>query len=125
MIDVKQTLNDSEEKMEMAALYLEEELNRIRAGRANVAILDCVRVESYGCFVNLFGDCDGLCHVSRLDWERVNHPQDVVKVGQKLKVIVTEIDEKGRVNVSHKEFVEKKPKEKKVESAPLTTEESK
>ncbi len=84
-----------------------------------------VRVESYGCFVNLFGDCDGLCHVSRLDWERVNHPQDVVKVGQKLKVIVTEIDEKGRVNVSHKEFVEKKPKEKKVESAPLTTEESK
>ena len=53
MIDVKQTLKDSEEKMEMAALYLEEELNRIRAGRANVAILDCVRVESYGSKVPL------------------------------------------------------------------------
>ena len=53
MIDVKQTLQDSEEKMEMAALYLEEELNRIRAGRANVAILDCVRVESYGSKVPL------------------------------------------------------------------------
>ena len=72
-----------------------------------------VRVESYGCFVNLFGNVDGLCHVSRLDWERVNHPQDVVKVGQKLKVIVTEIDEKGRVNISHKEFVPKKPKPEK------------
>ena len=72
-----------------------------------------VRVESYGCFVNLFGNVDGLCHVSRLDWERVNHPQDVVKVGQKLKVIVTEIDEKGRVNVSHKEFVAKKPRPEK------------
>ena len=39
--------------MEMAALFLEEELNRIRAGRANVAILDGVRVESYGSRVPL------------------------------------------------------------------------
>jgi polyribonucleotide nucleotidyltransferase len=75
-----------------------------------------VRIESYGCFVNLFGNVDGLCHVSRLDWERVNHPQDVVKLGQTLKVIVTEIDEKGRVNVSHKEFVAKKPKPEKKET---------
>ena len=37
MIDVKQTLKDSEEKMEMAALYLEEELNRIRAGQEELA----------------------------------------------------------------------------------------
>ena len=48
MIDVKQTLNESEERMEMAAMFLEEQLNRIRAGRANVAILDGVRVNSYG-----------------------------------------------------------------------------
>ena len=66
-----------------------------------------VRIESFGCFVNLFGDVDGLCHVSRLAWERVNHPKDVVKLGQTLKVIVTDIDEKGRVNVSHKEFAPK------------------
>ena len=48
MIDVKQTLEAAEERMEMAAMFLEEELNRIRAGRANVAILSGVRVESYG-----------------------------------------------------------------------------
>ena len=48
MIDVKETLQKSEERMEMAAMFLEDELNRIRAGRANVAILDGVRVESYG-----------------------------------------------------------------------------
>ena len=48
MIDVKQTLAAAEERMEMAALFLEEELNRIRAGRANVALLSGVRVESYG-----------------------------------------------------------------------------
>ena len=53
MIDVKATLQKSEERMEMAALFLEEELNRIRAGRANVAILDGVRVESYGSKVPL------------------------------------------------------------------------
>lgn len=53
MIDVKETLSKSEERMEMAAMYLEEELNRIRAGRANVAILDGVRVDSYGSKVSL------------------------------------------------------------------------
>ena len=53
MIEVKDTFKKSEESMEMAALFLEEELNRIRAGRANVAILDGVRVESYGSKVPL------------------------------------------------------------------------
>ena len=53
MIDVKETLKKSEERMEMAALFLEEELNRVRAGRANVAILDGVRVELYGSKVPL------------------------------------------------------------------------
>ena len=48
MIDVKQTLNDASERMEMATMYLGDELQRIRAGRANVAILDGVRVDSYG-----------------------------------------------------------------------------
>ena len=48
MIDIKETLSAAEERMEMAAMYLEEELNRVRAGRANVAILSGVRVESYG-----------------------------------------------------------------------------
>ena len=53
MLDVKETLKKSEERMEMAAMFLEDELNRIRAGRANVAILDGVRVESYGSKVPL------------------------------------------------------------------------
>lgn len=54
MIDVKETLSSAEERMEMAALFLEEELNRVRAGRANVAILSGVRVESYGQKVPLY-----------------------------------------------------------------------
>jgi len=63
-----------------------------------------VRIEAYGVFVNLFGDVDGMVHVSRLAWKRIENPKDVVKMGQKLKVVVTEIDEKGRVACSHKEF---------------------
>jgi len=53
MIDVKQTLSGAEERMEMAALFLEEQLARVRAGRANVAILDGIKVNSYGSMVPL------------------------------------------------------------------------
>lgn len=53
MIDVKETLSSAEERMEMGAMYLEEQLARIRAGRANVAILDGVRVSSWGSMVPL------------------------------------------------------------------------
>ena len=53
MLDVKETLKKSEERMEMAAMFPEDDLNRIPAGRANIAILDGVRVESYGSKVPL------------------------------------------------------------------------
>ena len=53
MIDVKETLEGASERMEMATMYLEEQLARIRAGRANVAILDGIRVSSYGSMVPL------------------------------------------------------------------------
>lgn len=53
MLDVKETLGAADERMEMAAMYLAEELSRVRAGRANVAILDGVRVNSYGSMVPL------------------------------------------------------------------------
>ena len=65
---------------------------------------EVVRIEAYGIFVNLFGDTDGMVHVSKLANTRVDHPKDVVSLGQRIKVRVTEIDEKGRVALSHKEF---------------------
>ena len=80
---------------------------------------EVTRVEDYGAFVKLFGNCEGLCHVSRLDWGFVARAQDKVKVGDILKVRVCEIDDHGKVKVSHREFVEKpagyieKPQEKK------------
>ena len=65
------------------------------------------RVEDYGAFVNLFGDTDGLCHVSRLKWDYVANASDIVNVGDMLKVVVIGIDESGKVKVSHREFEEK------------------
>lgn len=53
MLDVKATLKEAEDRMEMAAMYLEESLAHIRAGRANVALLDGVKVNSYGSMVPL------------------------------------------------------------------------
>ncbi len=51
MLDVKQCLADCEDKMEMSVMHLEETLSHIRAGKANVHILDDLRVDSYGSMV--------------------------------------------------------------------------
>ena len=66
-----------------------------------------VRLEKYGAFVNLFGTTDGLLHVSKIAHERVANPADVLKIGDIVKVKVTEIDDKGRVNVSRKALLPK------------------
>ncbi|AFS70792.1 polyribonucleotide nucleotidyltransferase [Exiguobacterium antarcticum] len=60
------------------------------------------RVEKLGAFVELFKGKDALVHISELALERVGQTEDVVKLGDKLKVRVTEVDDKGRVNASHK-----------------------
>ena len=71
-----------------------------------------VRLENYGAFVELFEGCDALVHVSKISHERVNNPRDVLKIGDVVKVVVTELDEKGRVNASIKDLLAK-PEENK------------
>ncbi len=66
-----------------------------------------VRIETYGAFVNLFGNNDALCHISKLDWKRVEKVEDVCHLGDTLKVVITGIDAQGRIDASHREFVEK------------------
>ena len=65
------------------------------------------RVEKFGAFVELFPGCDGLLHVSKIAHERVDKVEDVLKIGDIVKVKVIEIDDKGRVNVSRKACLEK------------------
>lgn len=61
-----------------------------------------VHIVDYGAFVDL-GGVDGLVHISELDWRRVIHPSDVVSIGDKVEVMVKEVDvERERVSLSRK-----------------------
>ena len=62
-----------------------------------------VRLMTFGAFVELAPGKDGLVHISKLDEKRVEKVEDVCKIGDMMWVKVTEIDEKGRVNLSHKD----------------------
>ena len=73
-----------------------------------------VRLEKFGAFVELFKGTDALLHVSKIKHERVEKPEDVLKIGDVIKVKVTEIDEKGRVNCSAKDLLPKPEKQEKV-----------
>ena len=70
------------------------------------------RIEDYGAFVELFPGCEGMCHVSKLAHERIAHPKDICKIGDTMRVIVTEIKQ-GKVGVSRKELLPKPQREEK------------
>ena len=76
-----------------------------------------VRLEKFGAFVNLFGNTDGLLHISKISHHRVDKVEDVLKLGDVIDVKVTEIDNKGRINVSAKALLPKpKTEEEKTEA---------
>lgn len=77
-----------------------------------------VRIEKFGAFVNLFPGTDGLLHISKINHERVEKVEDVLKIGDTVKVKVMEIDDRGRVNVSAKALLPKPKPVKKEETAP-------
>lgn len=60
-------------------------------------------LKDFGAFVDL-GGVDGLVHISQLSWDRVNHPSEVLEVGQKVKVRIEKFDkETGKVSLSYRE----------------------
>jgi polyribonucleotide nucleotidyltransferase len=61
-----------------------------------------VKVMDFGAFVNFFGKRDGLVHVSQMAKERVNHPSDLVKEGDEVKVKLLGFDDRGKVRLSMK-----------------------
>ena len=62
-----------------------------------------VKVEDFGCFVELWPGCEGMVHVSQLAKDRVNKASDVVKVGDEIVVKSLGFDKRGRLNLSRKE----------------------
>ncbi len=73
------------------------------------------KVEDFGVFVELWPGCEGLVHVSQLDYKRVDKPSDIVSIGDEIMVKSLGYDNKGRLNLSRKECLPKPIKKDKDE----------
>ncbi len=91
---------------------IEEVVREVEIGKIYEAKV--VKIEDFGCFVQLWPGCEGLVHISQLAHERVEKVEDVVKVGDEIIVKALGPDKKGRQNFSRKDALPKpKTKEKK------------
>ena len=105
-IDIEQDgtvyiLHDNTENINQAVAMIEAIIREVEVGK--IYLGKVVRIEKFGAFVEIFPGQDGLVHISQLAEERVAKTEDVVNVGDQIYVKVTEIDDRGRVNLSRKE----------------------
>ncbi len=98
-----QIISKTREMIEQVAR--EVEIDKIYTGKV-------VKVEDFGCFVELWPGCEGLVHVSQLAHEHIDKPKDLVSVGDEIIVKATGYDNRGRLNLSRKEALPKKEKDK-------------
>ena len=102
--------HSDKEIIEKTKAMIEEIVREVEVGKIYEAKV--VKVEDFGCFVQLWPGCEGMVHVSQLANERVEKASDVVSVGDEIIVKALGLDKKGRQNFSRKEALPK-PKEKK------------
>ena len=96
---------------------IEEITREVEEGKIYEAKVE--KIESIGCFVQLWPGCEGLVHISELAHERVEKTEDVVSLGDEIIVKALGTDKKGRQNFSRKEALpkpKKAPKAKKEET---------
>ena len=77
------------------AIVAEPEEGKVYTGKV-------VKLVDFGAFVNFFGKRDGLVHVSQIAAKRLNHPSDVLKEGQEVKVKLLGFDDRGKVRLGMK-----------------------
>ena len=73
------------------------------------------RIMNFGAFAEFMPGKEGLIHISELDLKRVNNVTDIVKIGDKVDVVLKEVDREGRYNLSRKEFLRREEKKQKIE----------
>lgn len=89
-------------EQEKAALR-EKTLETIAEGQVRDGIVR--RLTNYGAFVDL-GGIDGLLHISEMSWTRINHPSDVVKVGDKIQVVVLKLNlGEGKISLGMRQIL--------------------
>ena len=80
------------------AITREVEIGKVYTGKV-------VDIQEFGCFVELWPGCEGLCHISKLDKERVEKVSDVVKVGDEIVVKAIGYDKRGKLDLSRKDVL--------------------
>ena len=88
------------EGMKKAKQMIEDIVREVEVGEVYTGKV--TRLMKFGAFVEVLPGKEGLCHISQLSNHRVEKVEDVVQIGDQLQVKVVEIDDKGRVNLSHK-----------------------
>lgn len=86
--------------MARAKQMIEDIVREVEVGEVYTGTV--TRLLKFGAFVQILPNKEGLCHISQIANHRVERVEDVVQVGDQLTVKVVEIDEKGRINLSHK-----------------------
>ena len=99
----KNIINKTKEMIENVVKEVEE--GKIYVGKV-------VKVEDFGCFVELWPGCEGLVHISHLDTKRVEKISDIVKVGDEIVVKAIGYDKRGKLNLSRKEVLSSKEDKK-------------
>lgn len=79
---------------------LQDKIARLKIGDHATGIVS--GIVDFGVFVK-FGELEGLVHISELAWQRIEHPKDIVRVGQEVKCVVIGLD-KGRISLSMKQL---------------------
>ena len=92
-----------EEAMERAVAMIRDLTESVEVGRIYKGKV--VRIMPFGAFVEILPRQDGLVHISQLAEQRVGKVEDVVSIGDEIMVKVTEIDDRGRVNLSRKQAI--------------------
>lgn len=98
-----------QEAIDRARTMIEEITEEVEVGKIYNGTVK--RVEKFGAFVEVLKGKDGLVHVSELSDKYISNVEDVVAVGDKFEVKVTEIDRQGRINLSRKAVIEAEKKE--------------
>lgn len=88
------------EGMKRARKMIEDIVREVEVGEVYTGKV--TRLMKFGAFVEVLPGKEGLCHISQLAAHRVEKVEDVVQIGDQLQVKVVEIDDKGRINLSHK-----------------------
>lgn len=87
-----------------AALKMIDDLTKeVQAGE--IYLGKVTKIATFGAFVEILPNKEGLVHISKLDVNRVNKVEDIVSVGDEILVKVTEIDNQGRINLSRKDAI--------------------